>query len=295
MIGQVFCDYLSVTMPKDEWFHAKQEIEPILDEILCVKMQDDKAGAYYKGEECGKLQAGFRAGVVWVQASGGLLASLRAAHLLNNYLMVFGVRPHRVTRLDATVDLPHDTPPEIERLYGACVAGQVCLTRKRIDPKQVEKWIGPSLYGGEDTGTIYMGSKAAEVRPLVYDKRQERIKHTGQDIGYSLTRYECRISGKMGPSLRDAVQPASIFFHYMSPSILTRPTEVTEWKPYLGGYEMPKQQILPYESLKRRIETSHDLVRLVQLAQECGPSGIELLISQIRKLAADSQPPRKVS
>ena len=236
------------------------------------------------------MKTGSRAGVVWVQATGGILSSLRTVRLLNNYLMVFGSRPHRVTRLDVTLDLPFDTPPILTQLYESAKKGDLHLTRKTVDRRNVTLFIEPSLYGGDDTGTIYLGAKTAEVRLKVYDKRQEVLKHTGNDLGHVQTRYECTVTNKMGPSLRDVAEPAPIFYHYMSPDILTKPIAVGAWSSYEGGYDLPKRSALPYQTLKRRIESSPELARLVKIANECGPSGLDILIFQIRKLAGSETP-----
>ena len=276
----VFADFLGVTVPADEWHHgALPEMESVLDEVCCERIAPD----YFKGPSGGHVKFGQRSGVVWVQATGQVLAELRAFKLLDDFLMSFGTRSHRVTRLDATLDLPHSTPPVLDRLYDAVKGGELRLSRKRVTVGQLSKLVAPSLYGGEDTGTLYVGQKTAEVCLKVYDKRQERLKFTGQDIGFDLTRYEVTVRGKMGPSLRDVFDPTAIFYHYMSPEILHAPLGVPAWVPYEGGYSIERGERLPYQVLKRRMESSSELQRLLTLASQCGDHGFELFVSQAQR------------
>jgi len=246
--------------------------------------------ALYLSPDGGNMKTGFRGGVFWVQVTGGVLASLRGLRLLDSYLMAFGIRPHRVTRLDAALDLPLESPPVLSRLYDQAKAGSVSLSRKRLGLGQLHKILEPALYGGPDTGTVYLGRSTAEVRLKVYDKRQERLKRTGVDIGSPLTRFEVTVTGKMGASLRDASSPQSLFYHFISPSVLSAPPGVPPWVPYVGGYEVARADTVPYQALKRRVESSRELGRLVALANDCGPHGLDLLVSLLRRYHAASRP-----
>jgi len=44
-------------------------------------------------------------------------------------------------------------------------------------------------------------------------------------------------------------------------------------------------EFTPAELMARKLETSPDVRRLLELAAECGPGGVELLVRRIRGLA----------
>lgn len=73
------------------------------------------------------------------------------------------------------LDVASHAPPLLQALYGRAARGEVSLTRKTLDPgRHVFRYIGPGP-DGEDTGTVYLGARSAEVKARVYDKRWERI------------------------------------------------------------------------------------------------------------------------
>jgi hypothetical protein len=197
--------------------------------------------------------------------------------------MLFASRPHNVTRLDAAVDFPEDAPPVVERFYKRAVAGGISLSRKAVKASGVSQFCAPSRFDGRDTGTLYVGRHTAEVRLVVYDKREEVFKKTGDDVGHRL-RLELRITGKMGATLRDASEPAPMLYHFLVPDVLHPLPGVPAWVPFReGGFSVDRPAVLPYARLKRRVEDSNELARLVALADECGPKGRELLCGLMRR------------
>lgn len=286
----VFCDYLTVTVPKDDFEPVLREVDSVLHELCCEAVGD----LVWRCPLGGTFQAGLRGSVGWIQASGGAMGALRVTSLLAGYLCCYSVRPHRVTRLDATLDMPIESPVILSTLYSAAKAGGVRLSRKAIQPSQVSSIMSPSLYGAsQDTGTVYLGRKTAEVLLKVYDKRQELIARTGVDPGHNITRYEVTVRAKQGPTLRDVMEPAGLFYHFLSPDILKAPQGVSEWRPFTdGGYTVVRQETLPYELLKRRVESSRELAKLIQLADQCGPHGFDLLVSLMRRFHSSSAKPK---
>lgn len=284
--GEVFCDHLTCTVPPDEWHSLRPELESVLDGVYCESPQ---SGVYL----CplgGWVKVGKRSGVVWVQASGGLLLALRKLGLYNAYLSLFAARPHRVTRLDASLDLAVDAQPEIIRLYmlargeeGEIQDGGIKLSQKTVKRSNVSVILNPSRLDGRNTGTLYIGGKKAEVKLVVYDKREEFYASRQLDLGHRI-RYELRVTGKMGVTLRDAGSPAGVFWHFLSPGILTAPSDAPPWEPFTdGGFEVQRPEILPYVRLKNRVENSTELPRLLALADALGPEGRKIFFSMIDK------------
>lgn len=271
--GVVFCDFLTVTCPADEWAELRPALEAVLDEVSC---ESPREGVYICPSG-GWVKVGRRSGVVWIQATGGVLQALREAGAYMAYLKAIAGHSHRVTRLDASINLAVEGQKEIPRLYLVGIEGKAKLSRKAVRPSSVSAIITPSLFDGQNTGTVYFGRCTAEVRLTAYDKREHVRQKTGEDIG-PLMRYEVKVSDKMGASLRDASEPTAMFWHFASPSVLEAPAGVPEWEPFRdGGFELNRPPMLPYARLKRRVESSRELARLVELADECGPKGRDLL------------------
>jgi hypothetical protein len=242
---------------------------------------DEPRSVLWRGTGGGTVKAS-RVGKVWsVGCSGTVCAALRAAHRFNAYLSAIGTRPHRVTRLDATVDLKVDAAPVVAEFTRAGRAGELSLTRKKIKPADVLAYTG-TRFDGAVTGTVYLGTRRADVRMVVYDKQHERISRKLIDVG-PLTRYELRLKAGTGVTLRDASQPAGVFWHYAAPEFLPAPPDAPEWVAGGTGYDLPPSvPLLASQRLLRKLEGSPEVAALLALAHECGPYGVELLISHLR-------------
>lgn len=205
------------------------------------------------------------------------------------FLAEIGATPHRVTRLDASLDIVTPAPDVVRRVRRRGAAGKVQLSRKAIRPHHVEAHLAQSaLVEGVETGTVYLGSKAAEVRLVVYDKREERFKATGVDVG-DLTRYELRLKSGSRVTLRDVAEPAAVFWHHVGRSLLPSPGNVPAWTPEAEGWVLERGAPPDtYTRLLRRVEDSAEVLALIRLANELGPSGAESLCRLIRKRAERS-------
>lgn len=284
---RVFCDWLQVTVPEESWRELRAGVAPVLDSIGCEVAHDAEGETLWRAGagQSGTVQARRVRNVRSIGASGAVLAGLRLHNLLGEYLSRLGSVSHRVTRLDATLDRVEPTPPVIERLVRASVSDEgLRLSRKRIDPARVRRYVTRTAQG-EDTGTIYLGAKDADVQAKVYDKRQERIDRGLLDCG-PLTRYEITLRKSTGVTLRDAYDPAAVFWHYAAPALLDRPAGVPEWVAHGSGFELPPVELpLPAARLLRRVDTSAELRDIVRLADSCGPYGFAMLVSAMRKLS----------
>ncbi len=281
----VFCDFAQVTVPVEGWPELREAVQPVFDAAgLALAHEAPNGDVLWRDRDTGSAKATRRGQVVALGASGAVLAGMRLLGLLHTYLAELGARQHRVTRLDLSLDVPVDTAPEIARLRDAAVSSEgVRLSRKRVLPQHVTRLVSRRP-DGADTGTIYLGSAQADVRMCVYDKRVERLSRDMADVG-PLTRYELRLRGGTGVTLRDAAEPAAAFWHYVAPDVLAKPAGAPEWAPEGSGFVLePMTLPLPAERLRRRVQASVELRALVELADSCGPYGRALLFSEMAKL-----------
>jgi len=283
MTGAVFCDDLRVTVPEQHWQDVREAFGPVLDEMgVQVEYQAaDRTGWRLEG---GTARAQ-RCGVVWsLSASGQMLAGLRMHKLLNRFLAAIGSTPHTVTGLHATLDRKEATPPVLDRLMDKVASADgLRLSRKRVALRHVDRHL-QRLADGSDTGTIYLGSKNAEIRSAVYDKRQERLSRGLPDLGFDLTRYELRLRSGVGATLRDAAEPESIFWHFMAPDVLDLPDGVDAWESRALGVALDwPEAASPVQRLRSRIYRSDDVASLLALVGECGEHGFSLLVSLLRQ------------
>ena len=284
-MSEPFCDFVGVTVPAAEWEGLRVDLSAELDAIgMGAEVDQERAVLWRSADGFGTVKAS-RVGAVWaIGCSGTVCAGLRAAGRFMAYLSAIGARPHRVTRLDASVDYQVDAAPLVASIAQAGRRGELSLTRKRIPANAVESYTGLRADGAE-TGTVYCGTKLADVRMVVYDKQHERARRRLPDSG-PLVRYELRLRGGTGVTLRDCAEPAGVFWHYAAPDFLPAPVEAPAWVAGGTGYELARvEPLTPAQRLKQRVDTSVELAALLALAGECGPYGVEFLVSQIRQRA----------
>lgn len=285
----VFCDKLDVTVPAE---HAGllDRLRPFLDVAGFFVEWDSDSKLVLRSPNDGTLVWAKRFGVMCLGVSGAACAALRSSGQWLGFLAEIGVTPHRVTRLDATLDVIADASPEVRRLRRLGGKGGLKLTRKAVKPEHVEAHLSLCSLSSVETGTVYIGSRQAEVRLVVYDKRHERFKATGVDVG-PLTRYELRLRSGAGVTLRDVAEPAAVFWHHMGRGTLSAPADAPSWSPEAEGYSLDRgAPPSAFQRLVARVEASGEVLALAKLAAELGPYGVEVLVSEIRKVAGRSDP-----
>ena len=282
-------DYLNITVPDPHNDLVRPQVLEIVG--LCGGVRADmsrgKVDVYRLGKT-GTVKLTEKDGYAVYGFSGDALATLRGADLYNEYLWIFALIPHRVTLLDIAYDVPLKTPRILRKLWSQAHTDiGIKFTRKKIATKSISTW---SVIGldGVKTGTLYLGSRKAEVRLKVYDKRQQVYDLTGNDIG-ALTRYELTVTSKMGISLADASDPSRLFWHFMA-NILVPPSDISPWEPGGEGFQLPPRvTMLPAEKLKRGIQASQDLDNWVRLAHSMGPNGEAYMRSLLDRAILDAQ------
>jgi hypothetical protein len=280
-MGEVFADRLQVTVDRMGYRDLRDKLLPMLQGLGCAPDVDDPATetGLWREPDGGTLKVTRYGQVAAVGASGRFLALLRAASMLGEFLHTLGTEPHKVTVLDATMDVHVDAPPVLEELYQRGTSGDgVQLSRKRVKPTAITKVMG-QREDGRESGTIYFGSRKADVRLAVYDKQHERFYH-GVEDALPGVRYELRLRGGQ-VTLADVYAPASVFWHHMHRT-LPRPDGVPPWLPGDTGYTLPRQPVLePLERLRRRLVHSPDIAEIVRLADSL-PGGRATLLRELR-------------
>lgn len=279
-----FTDYLSLTTPLEHAELVCAELQPVLDAAGGHVGGTDERGTVYRvAAGTIKLQS-WGSSVLMVSASGSAITQLRRAGLYGEYLAALSPFPHRVSRLDAALDFADDASPLIRWLWRRAANGGIALSRKSVPGSNCSKHIAPGI-DGRETGTVYVGAPSAKVRAVIYDKRQEVYARTGEDVGPRL-RYEIRVKGELGPTLADAFDPARLFWHYAAPDLLQAPIGVQPWVSHAQGFAMPERvSFTASQLLDRKLESSADVRRLLELAGQMGLLGVDFLCQKLRKLA----------
>lgn len=273
-----FCDFLSASFPLERLEEVSEAVKPLMDVVIADTAKDG-ATWIYRPRSGGSVRVGKKYQVGMLSASGGALSALRVAGAYEEYLMVLGVGAHRVTRLDATVDLALDAPPAIAALTRRAREGRISLSRKSVPPGDVETRLSLDCRGVL-TGTVYLGSPSARVRGAIYDKRHERECANAPDPGPTL-RLEIRVRGDVGVSLHDACDCSSLFFHFASPDLIDAPSGVIPWTPHNEGFKVERRNWLPEELLAYKVDHSPEIERLIELAFAAGPGGPAFLLKRL--------------
>lgn len=276
-----FCDWLTVTTSLNNWDGLRASLSPVLDSLGLSVITDSPGHVLWRPSDAPGAVVAKRLGRIWVlSCSGSVIAGLRFRGLWGAYLSCIAERSHRVTRLDASADLAIDAAPVVDRVAKRGRAGKLSLTRKGIKPQHVETQLS-LRFDGVLTGTVRLGAKNADVRMMVYDKQHERLQKGFPDCGH-LVRYELTLRSGTGITLRDAMEPAAVFWHYASPDFLPAPPDAPVWVGHGSGFVMDHvSPLLPAERLRRRVQSSAEIASLMSLASEVGPYGLPLLLQEL--------------
>lgn len=280
----VFCDWLDVTYSPeafdyDDFYFAFTQIYPDVTEAV---PRSDGTRVIVVGY--GALHLTFKKSFIRVSASGGVLNALRDADCYQGFLGLLTDHPHRVTRIDVSMDRSVNAPRVISDLWGrykdGLTLGQRPLTTNRIVARDDLK---------RSTGTFTAGYRSKATRTLkVYDKRWEVMCKQGLPIA-DRVRYEFTMKGGKShthaqPSLRDALIPEALFWD-MAKDILKVPKGVPAWSdtsmtPW--SFERPEGQTT-YQKFCSLLETSSDVARLYGYIEELGEPALKMMISKITK------------
>lgn len=272
----IIADWLDVTFAPGEkisWF------EKWMHELGGVR-RDEGNNQTYAVSKWGIIKLQSNQKFIRLSISGRVLSYCRDVGAMNRFLQLISNQPHKITRLDAALDLPVDAPGIIKKLrYKYPKYAPVYLSQK---PVYTTCFLGARSSDGLMTGTFYVGDRrTASVTARVYDKQLEALQKRSEILPPT-TRYE--VTCKTGEcTLRDVHSPAAMFWHYASPALLPRPAGVPEWvsgSPYVW-----ESDNVPAVDIRIRmadaVKYSDDLARLCAWADLLGDGGRDYLLGLI--------------
>lgn len=285
----VICDWLDVTYSPDDV--PEPELRTLLLGLGFLVEYDKGMQLMYRPPDGarGSVRVTYARRYGKISLSGGAIDYLRAADAWHEVLFHLSSSPHKVTRLDAALDVRTDAADVIARLMLRYPGGKVSLGRKALDVTRMLE----VRADGRESGTYYVGYRShARATARVYDKRLEVLKRTGVDLGHELTRYEVTARKDYGATLHDAAEPEALFWHVAAPALIPRvPEGVAMWSADndFTGWEFTPKAYVPAEVLERRVEYSAELEALKLLSDELGAHGRSFLLSLISaKLGAST-------
>ena len=274
---RIFCDYLDVTFAPDDCPY------PELNRFLLgndFRVTRDNGGRtlYVPPVGRGALSVEHRSRFARISASGGVCAHLRCAGLWDEYLHILATSPHKVTRVDASADLALDGADAIALYQARFPDGSTALTRKALKIDYITA-VRPD---GRYTGTMSIGyGSAARFTAKVYDKAWEAHCNRQETLPPT-TRFEVTACKDAGATLRDASEPAALFWHIAAPALLNRPEGAPMWEPNTDYHPQTRpHEFNTADTLRRRVEYSAELGALGLLADDLGVEGRRYLLSLI--------------
>lgn len=274
----VICDWLDVTCsPVSSFYDALEDWA--LSIGASVSHTGGSSTTFAYGEGTLKLSTNFN--VHRASASGSFLGALRLGGVYRDYLNILGSVGHKVTRLDAALDVHTDAPAVLSGLC-AVYGGSFSFGRKALRTKTIfERRISDNAL----SGTWYAGHlSSARVSCRVYDKQLERFNR-GTMIP-PLTRYEITFRKDYGCSLWDALMPDSIFYSHSSGLIAAPEKGYDGWssRGLVPWVSEPVDTTLTIEKFAKALEYSVELPVLARKASAYGDSGKALVMHRFEAL-----------
>lgn len=276
---RIFCDWLDVTFSPDcaPWPSVNRLL---LNAGFDAESQDRVSYLYRSGRAV--IMFGASRATMRVSVSGAACALLRDLGLWDQLLSELSSVPHRVTRVDAALDLSMDGADLVALMRRRYSTGQVNLSRKAVSTSVVLA-VRPS--DGRETGTWYAGRLTkARFTARVYDKAWEALQKRGELMPPTSRVEVTAKGGDSGATLRDAAEPAGLFWHIAAPSLLDAPEDAPVWIPNQDlGWTAPKRDFDVAAVLRRRVESAGLLQALALLADDLGPEGRSYLLKLIEQ------------
>lgn len=285
----IICDWLDVTFAPDDCPYPDLNLLLLGCGFLVTRDRGGKRVYVTPNQYRGTVLVTHSKRFAKVSISGSSCAWLRATGTWLEALSILASSPHKVTRLDAALDVPLDAADVIDGLTKRYPGGFVNLSRKA---QAVTRFLSVRA-DGRDSGTWYVGHKDDGRQSLrVYDKSLQMLQRHGEVIP-TTTRYEVTASRDKGATLRDAESPAALFFSIAAPAVLHTPEGIPVWHPNDDTHWLSKPpSFTPAEVLKRRVECSTELDAFLMLADSMGAYGRDYLAGLLRTKLADAHATR---
>ncbi len=267
-MSSVFCDWLDITQSPDD--NCYPEWQVFMGSASGNLFGDNARGYYQFPDGVAQYQCAKR--FVRLSHSGGALRHIRAAGLFQNLLALLAERPHRVTRLDAALDLSADASGYIAGLRSRYPSGRVSLGRKSLSVTTILR----TRDDGQESGSYYVGQRNCAARAIakVYDKSLEQWEKRGIAMPPT-TRIEVTARKDFGATLRDAAEPARLFWHLAGGVLADPPLDIEPWESGWGGsWSCASDFAIDVPArLSRLVSESGELSALISLADSLGDHG----------------------
>ena len=275
----IVCDWLDVTFSPTDCPYPELNLL-LLDAGFLVQRDAGGSRCYVPPAGRGMIQVTHSSRYAKVSLSGGACSSLRELGQFEQVLYVLSTSPHKVTRVDAALDVLTDASYVIESLSSRYPDGRVALGRKALPVKRILS----TRPDGRDSGTYYVGHRtAARFTARVYDKALEALEKRGELLPPT-TRFEVTARKDSGATLRDAALPAALFWHIAAPALLKLPEDVPVWQPNTDMTWTTKPHVFdPAATLRRRVEYSAELDALADVADSLGDEGRKYLLRLLER------------
>lgn len=274
MVGGVFADMLTVTMPSSVGDSFIQIFKPMAYSLPAieggqVELPRDRGFEFFEMDANHKAKGGVFIFFSYVpaqrlfkiEAKGQFLDLLRRRGRYTEFLTLISLFPHKVTRLDVTADFSHPAHEFVNNLMASVQSGTLAFTRKLINPQKC-KFMQSLNADNVLTGCVYL-AQGADISAKVYDKQAERMDKAGLAIPQR-TRVEISLNRGAGATLRDASLPHIAFQHFAGKFLVDCPD--VEWSPMAEGFQQdPPRVSNNLERINYLADTSMDLRSLVGL------------------------------
>lgn len=274
MVGSIFADSLTVTLPSSEGESFLQMFRPLAVSLPAVEggqreLPHNRGFEFYEMDANHKAKGGVfvlfsyvpAQRIFKIEAKGQFLDLLRRRGRYTEFLTVLSLFPHKVTRLDVTADFAVPAPEFVNALMASVQTGSLAFTRKQINPQKC-KFLQSVNAENVLTGCVYL-AQGADISAKVYDKQAERMDKAGISIP-SRTRVEISLNRGAGATLRDASMPEVAFQHFAGKFLVDCP--VVDWQPMGEGFQQdPPRTVNTLDRINYLADTSMDLRSLVAL------------------------------
>jgi hypothetical protein len=276
-----FADWLDVTFSPD-LSELKDCLFHWLD-VLCfpVKFTDDKGRVFWSVGD-GVLVYESKPRFQRVSASGSVLSHLRSIGSFRDYCNFLGGFDHKITRLDAAVDVFRDAPASLRELEARYPDDVFHFGRKAL---KVTRMYSKRDSDHLETGTWYAGHRSsARVTARVYDKQDEALEKRNEKLPPT-TRYELTFRKDYGVSFWDVLMPRDLFYSHAHTTLLPCDGSYDTWESRgcVPWSSRPVPSRLTLEQFERRLEASPDIDHLLDIVSCLGAPAKALLMRRFEQ------------
>lgn len=278
----VFADYLSVTFNPDD--NPSELIHFFLIRAGYTEIAHTPEKFEYRNPDnpdMGSILFECSNRTHWLQVRGQALEYLRHVSLLDELLSIIATTPHKVTRLDLAIQFTEKFSTAVRRYKRKYPKGHFQHGRATLAVS-----FNTRTFNDDLTGAVYLGDrkKRHDVSGIVYNKTFQVLDSAGLLVDPNITRYELRLTGRVGCSLKDVVSPEPVFYTHSSIFGLKKPSGVSDWvsgASYVPTFPSPNRKD-HYPKLVDYLDMNPAFEHMLKLADKL-PDGRRLLLNLLKE------------